>query len=146
MKKKTPPDGPIEPLPRLQDMSLSDVAKLNVEAVKTGDTSKLMRVLENAIEPDPPYDPGANYTIDLPILRRDGERAIGLKLAMLYPGEGPELAIETPDGHIYVVSLPRINGIVDALRGAMYAAPPRPMIYAGPAPAPMPPHIGPRRL
>lgn len=120
MKKKDPPPPPV---PRLQDMSVSDIAKLNVEAYEKGDASKLLEILKGSIESEPPVDPPARYAIHLPVLLRDGDGVVGLQLRMLYAGQGPQVAIETPEGIAFTVSLTRLGAVVDALRAAMYASP-----------------------
>jgi|GEM_PF-6044527 hypothetical protein len=129
-KKGTPPEMPPK---RLVDMSLSDVARMNLDAIRSGDPGKLISTLEDAIEPDPEPEPPMRFAITLPLMSRDGLPSVGASCTIGYGGVGTELSITTPDGATFVVNLMRLAVIVDALRSAMFSAgpmppPPRPIL------------------
>jgi hypothetical protein len=122
MKKKD--ETPPKPVPRLQDMSLSDISRMNVDAIENGDPTKVLEVMRASIEAEAPIVAPPRYVIDLPVLQHDDHRAIGLALSLLYVGSGPEVAIVLPSGERFVVHLPQLAGAVQALQSAMFAAPP----------------------
>jgi hypothetical protein len=130
--KKKPPKTP-EPK-RLQDMSLSDVAKVNLEAIRTGDVSPLVSMLENAVEPDPPAEVPVSYRIALPVLERDGLASVGLAIEIAYTSGEREVELRIPEGPGYRVSLLGAAGVLDALRSALFTAGPAPMPAMRPPP------------
>jgi hypothetical protein len=125
-KKKTETPAAV---PRLQDMSLSDISRMNVEAIETGNAGKLLDVMRASIEPEAPAIPGPRYAVYLPVLRVDDERAIGMSIALVYGGDGPEVSLELPTGKRYAVSLQQIHSALQAMQTAMYSAPPRPVVF-----------------
>jgi hypothetical protein len=132
MKKKSEKKTLPAPVPRLQDMSLSDISRMNVEAIETGNPGPLLDVMRASIEPEPPpLPPAPNYAIELPLLRVGDVPAIGAKLRLVYAGDGPELELELGE-HRVTVSLPQLNAAVQAMQAAMYSAPPRPFVVPAP--------------
>jgi hypothetical protein len=127
MSKSKGPKTPPRPVPRLQDMSISDISKMNVEAIERGDVRPLLDVMKASIDPDPKSEPPTSYLVIVPLLARDGVSAVGASMQVAYPGHGIEGELRMPSGESFKVNLLRFASVLDALRSAVLSAPP-PMV------------------
>jgi hypothetical protein len=126
MKTKKP-STPGRPVRRLQDMSLSDISKMNVEAIENRDPRAILEVMKASIEPEPKPEPPTSYLVAFPLLGRDGTPAVGMTMQVAYSGQGLEGELRMPSGEAYKINLLRLASVLDALRSAVLSAPPQPL-------------------
>jgi hypothetical protein len=123
MSKSKGPRTPPRPTPRLQDMSISDISKMNVDAIENGNVKPLLDVIKASIDPDSKPEPPTSYLVTVPLLARAGVAAVGASMQIAYSGQGLEAELRMPSGENYRLNLLRLASVLDALRSAALSAP-----------------------
>jgi hypothetical protein len=129
MSKSKGPNPPGPPVRRFQDMSLSDVSKMQLEALEKGNLGPVIDTLKASIDPDPEPEPPTSYLVTVPLVGRDGLPTVGAAIQVAYSGVGADGELRLPSGEVYKVNLVRLASVLDALRTAIMMQPPPPAIY-----------------
>jgi len=102
------------------DPATRRIVEANLQAIRTGDPSEVVKMLEGGLkagEPPPP-ERQATYHIQIPLLAVDGQPCVGRSINIVYKGSGQtvELAV---NGALYTVSLMQLAMAIGSLRNAM---------------------------
>jgi hypothetical protein len=86
----------------LGELSLPEIASMQLKALKTGNLSEVVRTLEATIPPEPAREEPVRLAFRVPVTHVGGERAIGQALVVTYDGEGPLATVSFGDVSVRV--------------------------------------------